>query len=108
MNREQQVEEFLDESEKNYLITRYAFSPDFATITEFAVMYLTWENDRWVEIVKIDGDPTEAVHIHFSYSTKLKKMWNKPVSWNTLFEAVNRIKANWRMYLLAHNESKGL
>lgn len=73
MEREYQVEEFLDKERKNYLIAHYTLLSDFSTIEKFAVIFLTMENNHWVEVFKIDGNQREEVHIHFSYSKKAKK-----------------------------------
>ncbi|MFH0970845.1 MAG: hypothetical protein V1776_05325 [Candidatus Diapherotrites archaeon] len=104
MDREYNVQEWLDEKKENMVFVRYVFLPNFSNIEQFAVIYLTKEGKNWREIIKIDGNPAEAVHIHVSYSDKEKKNLHKPITWETVEEAVDRIKSHWREYLLQHQQ----
>lgn len=90
----------LDESEQNVLVVRVRANEGFSVIESFAVIQLHWKNNLSYEIIKIDGNQKEAVHVHnFFRGPDEKEYHHRPLSYETVTHYYEEILENWKWYL---------
>ena len=105
--RQHSFSRFLDKAEKNKLFVRFVFSPDYARVEEFAVVYLAEIEGEIREVLRYDCSKRETVHVHnFSYKKQEKKFVDKEKSFDTMEEFMEEIEKNWRLYRLKFREKQ--
>lgn len=98
-NRQQSWSEYLDKEKENKLFVRYVFSPDFLSVEEFAVIYLTVTGEEAKEVVRYDCCREEPVNVHkFFRKPPAKRYLTRDKSFDTVHEFMEDIRKNWRLY----------
>lgn len=97
--RQQSWSEYLDEEKENKLFVRFVFTPDFREVEEFAVVYITIQDERHLEVVRYDCSGDEAVNVHqFFYKPAKKRYLDREKNFDTLQGFVEDARKNWRLY----------
>lgn len=72
----------------------------------FSIVLVSYIGNEPHEIIRMDGDSDERVHIHHHYlRPPLKKYYPKPLTGKTIDEYVIQIKTNWQWYLSQYREN---
>ncbi|MDP2667053.1 MAG: hypothetical protein Q8P05_06150 [Candidatus Diapherotrites archaeon] len=96
----------LDETEQNKMVVRIRADEDFSIIESFAIIQLHWKDSHPIEIVKIDGNKKESIHMHnFFIGPGEKEYHNRPVSYEAVIYYYEKVMGNWRWYLAQYQNN---
>ena len=88
------------------LVTNIDFSEDYSKIESFALILLTFVNDKKYELIKYDFSNKERFNIHYNYLTKPRKVFvEKEVTIDDVLRMKQSIMENWRKYVLLFKQN---